>query len=91
MVEQNNVSRPIQVFLDSGQFISLQESRQGGGNRDFFCGDNPGFTRHKAAVRQQIQDASIALRHNDQTAGFVIVQMREEALAKSYRPLNALF
>ena len=91
MAEQDNVSRPIQVFLDTGQFISLLESRQRGGNRDFFRGDNPGFSRHKFAMRQQIQDASGTLRRDGQAAGFVIVQMREEALAKSYRPLNALF
>ena len=91
MAEQDNVSRPIQVFLDTGQFISLRESRPGGGNRDFFGGDNPGFSRHKSAMRQRIRDASATLRRDRQAAGFVIVQMREAALAKSYRPLNALF
>ncbi|MCY4560148.1 MAG: S8 family peptidase [Chloroflexi bacterium] len=91
MAEQESVSRPIQVFLDTGQFISLRESRPGGGNRDFFGGDNLGFSRHKSAMRQRIRDASATLRRDDQAAGFVIVQMREAALAKSYRPLNALF
>ena len=91
MAEQDNVSRPIQVFLDTGQFISLRESRPRGGNRDFFAGDNPGFSRHKSAMRQRLRDASDALRRDDQAAGFVIVQMREAALAKSYRPLSVLF
>ena len=91
MAEQDNVSRPIQVFLNTGQFISLRESRPRSGNRDFFAGDNPGFSRHKSVMRQRIQDASAALRRDDQAAGFVIVQMREAALAKSYRPLNVLF
>ncbi len=91
MAEQDNVSRPIQVFLDTGQFIALRESRQRGGNRDFFGGDNPGFSRHKSTMRQRIRDASAALRRDGQAAGFVIVQMREAALAKSYRPLNVLF
>ena len=91
MAEQDNFSRPIQVFLDTGQFISLRESRQRGGNRDFFGGDNPGFSRHKSTMRQRIRDASAALRGDGQAAGFVIVQMREAALAKSYRPLNVLF
>lgn len=91
MAEQESVSRPIQVFLDTGQFISLQESRQGGGNRDFFGGDNHGFSRHKSAMRQRIRDASATLRRDGHAAGFVIVQMRKVALAKSYRPLSALF
>ena len=91
MAEQDNASRPIQVFLDTGQFIALRESSQRGGNRDFFGGDNPGFSRHKSTMRQRIRDASTALRRDGQAAGFVIVQMREAALAKSYRPLNVLF
>ena len=91
MAEKDSVSRPIQVFLDTGQFISLRESRQRGGNRDFFAGDDPGFSRHKSTMRQRIRDASETLRSGGQAAGFVIVQMREAALAKSYRPLNALF
>ena len=91
MPEPDTLSRPIQVFLDTGQFITLPEPRQRGGNRDFFHGDNRGFSRHKFAMRQRIQDASATLRRERQEAGFLIVQMREEALAKSYRPLNALF
>ena len=91
MPEPDTLSRPIQVFLDTGQFITLPEPRQRGGNRDFFDGDNRGFSRHKSAMRQRIRDASATLRRERQAAGFVIVQMREEALAKSYRPLNALF
>ena len=91
MAKPDILSRPIQVFLDTGQFITLPESRQRGGNRDFFEGDNPGFSRHKSTMRLRIQDASATLRRERQAAGFVIVQMREEALAKSYRPLSALF
>ena len=91
MAEQDSASRPIQVFLDTAQFISLQEGRPRGGHRDFFRGDNPGFSRHKSAMRQRIRDASATLRRGGQAAGFVIVQMRDAALAKSYRPLTALF
>ena len=91
MAEQDTISCPIQVFLNPGQFITVREPRQRGGNRDFFEGDNRRFSRHKSAMRQKIQDASATLRRHSQAAGFVIVQMRNEALAKSYRPLNALF
>ena len=91
MAEQDVLSRPIQVFLNTGQFISLRESRQRGGNRDFFEGDNLGFSRHKLRMRQKLQDAAATLRRDSRSAAFVIVQMREEALAKSYRPLSACF
>ena len=91
MAEPGNTPRPIQVFLNTGQFISARKSRQHGGNRDFFGGDNLGFSHHKSAMRQRIQGVCSTLRRDGHAAGFVIVQMRDEALAKSYRPLNALF
>lgn len=83
--------RPVQVFLDTRQFIRRQDPRQGGGNKDFFDGDDQGFQRHKRQIQQKIQDAAGILRRNNHEAGFVIVQMRQEALAKSYRPITALF
>ncbi len=91
MTDRDDATRPIQVFLNTGQFISVRESRRRGGNRDFFGGDNPGFSRHKSALRQRIRDSSESLRHDGHAAGFIFVRMREVALAKSYRPLNSLF
>ena len=91
MAERDQSARPIQVFLNTRQFIGIQASRQGGGNHDFFDGNDQGFARHKARMRQKVQDAAEDLRRQGQVAGFVVVQMRDEALAKSYRPLNALF
>jgi len=89
--ETEKPGRPIQVFLNTRQFIQVQKSRAGGGNRDFFAGDDGGFARHKERMRQKVRDAAGALRRTGQPAGFVVVQMREEGLAKSYRPINALF
>ena len=91
MADYDRLSRPIQVFLDTNQFISLQQGRPRGGNRDFFEGNDRGFARHKTRIRQEIRDAAEGLRREGRRAGFVMVQMREEALAKSYRPLNVLF
>ena len=91
MAKQDSVSRPIQVFLNTDQFLTVPERSGGGGNKDFFAGNDRGFSRHKSAMRQKIQDASETLRRNGQGAGFIIVQMSSEALAKSYRPLRALF
>ena len=91
MTEQNKIPRPIQVFLDADKFISLKKPRQRGGNRDFFSGNNAGFARHKSKMRQHVRDASMTLRSERHEVGFVIVQMQAGALAKSYRPINALF
>ena len=91
MANQDSVSRPIQVFLNTEQFLRVPERRGDGGNKDFFEGNDRGFSRHKSAMRQKIQEASATLRRNGQGVAFIIVQMSSEALAKSYRPLSALF
>lgn len=84
-------TRPIQVFLDTQRLIQVQPTGTRGPNRDFFAGDNAGFQRHKARIRKQLAEASANLRAEESPAGFVMVQMREEGLAKSYRPLGVLF
>ncbi len=83
--------RPIQVFLDTQRLIQVQPTGTFGPSHDFFAGDNYGFQRHKARIREQLQSASQGLRAASDPAGFVMVQMREEGLAKSYRPLGRLF
>ncbi len=91
MAEQNTIPRPVQVFLDTKQFITVPERHSGHSNRDFFNGNNHGFSHHKSAMREKILVVSETLRRQNQAAGFVIVQMHNDALAKSYRPLRVLF
>ncbi len=91
MADVGRIQHPIQVFLDTNQFIRVERKPAGGGNRDFFERDNAGFDRHKTRMRQQLRDIAESMEIEGQAAGFLIVQMREGALAKSYRPLSALF
>jgi subtilisin family serine protease len=91
MPEPINTMRPIQVFLDTQRLIQTMPTGTRGPNKDFFAGDNSGFERHKKRLRRKIADASSSLRSQGDPAGFLLVQMREEGLGKSYRPLGALF
>lgn len=90
MAQQDSVSRPIQVFQNTEQFFSVPERRGGGGRKDFFEGNDSGFSQHKSAMRQKIQDSSPPLPRNGQGVAFIIVQMSNEELARSCRPLVAL-
>jgi hypothetical protein len=84
--------RPIQVFMGTRQFIEREEPEPfGGGSKDFFAGDDAGFARHKERLRGRIRAVAVALRRVGQPIGCVKVVQREEALAKSHRPLRALF
>ena len=83
--------RPVQVFLDTKKFIETQEVRAPRGRHDFFADNDRGFAAHKAKVRRRLQNISATLKAQNEPAGFMRVQMRENALAKSYRPLGSLF
>jgi hypothetical protein len=91
MAEPERLTRPIQVFLDTQRLIQTQATGTRGPNKDFFGGDDAGFERHKRRIRRKIADASASLKGQGDPAGFLLVQMREEGLGKSYRPLRALF
>lgn len=84
--------RPIQVFLETSRFIEMEEPKSfGGGSKDFFADDNRGFAEHKAQIKQRVTSVAEGLRRANQPGGFIKVQQREEALAKSHRPLGNLF
>lgn len=84
-MSDTQISRhPIQVFLDTKQFIADQKAKPRGGNKDFFEDNDAGFARHKIKMQKRIQDTVGELRQEQQPAGFVVVQMSEMALAKSY-------
>ncbi|HET6841364.1 MAG TPA: S8 family serine peptidase [Candidatus Angelobacter sp.] len=88
----DNDLRPIQVFLDTKRFIEIPEPQQFvPGTKDFFKGNDRGFLQHKTKLRTSVQGVANSLRHSKQPGGFVKVRQREEALAKSHRPMGALF
>lgn len=92
MANDSEPSRPVQVFLDTSHFIGTPETLpSGGGKRDFFEGDNQGFKVHKERICARLHGISQTLRDQKDPVGFIHVQVREEALAKSHRPIGSLF
>lgn len=84
--------RPIQVFLDAKRFIELPEPQPfRGGAKDFFAGNNRAFVEHKKTITTRVTGAATSMKRAHQPAGFIKVRQREEALAKSHRPLGSLF
>ena len=83
---------PVQVCLNTEHLISRAETRQfGGGYRDFFANNNRGFKIKKEKVCSSLHRISDTLRKCHEPAGFVRIQVRTEAFAKSYRPTKHLF
>src|SRR5215831_15638349 len=84
MAEESHTPRPVQVFLDTRRFIDHVDPRRfSGGHRDFFEGNDEGFAAQKARIRSRLQSVASTMRIRREPAGFVHVQMREDAFGKS--------
>jgi len=91
MDHNGNPLRPVQVILDKDRFLVAPERPPGGSNRDFFAGDDAGFARHKQQMREELDGFAQTIETQGDAVGFVHVQLREAALAKSHRPLDRVF
>lgn len=84
--------RPVQVVLDAGRFVEAVVRKPGPQEyRDFFEGNDEGFRVHRDEVIDRLTQIAARLRTTESELGFVRVQVRAEALAKSHRPTKVLF
>ncbi|MBN9555769.1 MAG: hypothetical protein J0H61_14045, partial [Alphaproteobacteria bacterium] len=84
--------RPVQIFLDTKKFITVPLAvNKPRGHKDFYAGNDRGFAVQKGRIRKRLTDIAHTMQGRAEPAGFIRVQMKDEALAKSYRPLGTLF
>ncbi len=85
-------SNPVQIILNDTDFLRAPDPGQGGGNKDFFENADVLFDIHKKQLLQSIDNIISAIKASQfGPAAYLKVQMREAALAKSYRPVSCLF
>ena len=83
---------PIQVVLNSNDFIESVEKPGGGDKKDFFAGNDKAFAEHKNRLSQQLKALDQTPRNKAYSdVSFAKVIMRQSALAKSHRPTGSLF
>lgn len=85
-------NNPVQIILNDQDFHQAPEPGQPPRNKDFFEGQDHAFTAHKEALLAALDGITEAIRNSPYgPAAYLKVQMREAALAKSYRPVGWLF
>lgn len=85
-------TNPVQIVLNSSNYIDAQEILAGGGAKDFFGGKDAAFAAHKAKVTQQLSSIQGTLATSSGCrVAFVKVKLRKEAVAKSHRPTSKIF
>ena len=85
-------NNPVQIILNDRDFHQAPEPGQPPRNRDFFEGADKAFEWHKRALITETKVAADEIKDSPHgPAAYLKVQMRTEALAKSYRPVGYLF
>ena len=85
-------NNPVQIILNDRDFHQAPEPGQPPRNKDFFEDQDRAFAEHKKVLLAALDEIIEAVRTSTYgPATYLKVQMRNEALAKSYRPVGWLF
>jgi len=85
-------NNPVQIILNHSDFLRAPDPMQGGGNKDFFADADAAFDAHKRSLMAAIDRIITHITASPYgPAAYLRVRMRNEALAKSYRPVRYLF
>lgn len=85
-------NNPVQIVLNDTDFHALPEPGQPPRPKDFFAGADRAFVAHRNSLAADIQKIIERVENSPYgPATYLQVKMRTEALAKSYRPVHALF
>ncbi|PWI29564.1 hypothetical protein DI383_10090 [Flavobacteriaceae bacterium LYZ1037] len=83
---------PVQVILNTNDFIQAWDRNPGGSNKDFFEGSDLEFVGHKKNIHDQLDNIKSAqIKNKFAPVSYAKVVLRQSALAKSHRPTSQLF
>lgn len=83
---------PIQVVLNTDNFIKDIENPGGGSYTDFFEDKDSEFVEHRDTISQQLHTIKdIQINNEFAPVSYAKITLRQSALAKSHRPSKVLF
>ena len=83
---------PLQIVLNSSDFIGDWLRPPGGGHKDFYADKDKEFIAHKNKISTQISALKNKLEDNEfSEVSYAKVVLKQSAIAKSHRPTVALF
>ena len=82
---------PVQVVLNTEQYMKRPEGGGGGSAKDFFEGRDADFIKHRDKLLRDFRTIHDYLDPLNTPVGFVKVKLQAAALAKSHRPMDAIF
>ncbi|HEY9002046.1 MAG TPA: S8 family serine peptidase [Mucilaginibacter sp.] len=83
---------PIQIILNTSDFIEVWDRVGGGPAKDFFAGHDEEFVEHQQHIQKQLQDIkNMQLSNNYASVSYAKITLKQAALAKSHRPTSQMF
>jgi hypothetical protein len=83
---------PIQVVLNTSDFIQALENNGGSSSKDFFAGNDLEFVEHRDNLQNQLSEIkSMQLVSSFTKVSFAKITLKQGALAKSHRPTSQIF
>nr|WKN38691.1 S8 family peptidase [Tunicatimonas sp. TK19036] len=83
---------PVQIILNTNDFIESWDRRGGGPAKDFFAGNDIEFVEHRDHLQKQLNEIrSMQLISSFAPVSYVKVTLKQAALAKSHRPTSQIF
>ena len=83
---------PIQIVLNSNDFIGIWDQKGGGEHKDFYEGDDKSFAMHQSKLAKQVTSLRSKKRDNNYSnISYAKVILKQSALAKTHRPTSSLF
>lgn len=83
---------PVQIVLNTNDFIEALENQGGGGSKDFFAGKDVEFIGHRDYLQKQLSEINnLQLVNSYSKISYAKVTLKQSALAKSHRPTSQIF
>lgn len=82
---------PVQVVLNTERYMKKPENGGGGSGTDFFEGRDAEFVKHRDKILEQFKAVREQIAPQSAPVAFVKVKLQAAALAKSHRPMEAIF
>ncbi|WP_448103510.1 S8 family peptidase [Pedobacter panaciterrae] len=83
---------PIQIVLNSGDFIAHWDRPPGGSNKDFFAEQDADFVAHQIKITEQLNSIKNEQIENEfADVSYAKVILRQSGIAKSHRPSSVIF
>ena len=83
---------PIQIILNTNDFIEAWDRTGGGPAKDFFAGNDVEFVEHRDNLQRQLQEIkTMQVVSSFARVSYAKVTLKQAALAKSHRPTLQIF